>query len=76
MNVDNLTEFKDQTDFFNSTIVQYKSTNTILELHKTSQVKIFQEEPILEEIKAWTSSFLRNELQSGRIHDRRLREEV
>ncbi|CAK9185449.1 unnamed protein product [Ilex paraguariensis] len=51
-------------------------TNTILELYKASQIKISQEEPILDKIGVWTSSFLKKQVRSQTIEDPRLHKEV
>ncbi|CAI0474039.1 unnamed protein product, partial [Linum tenue] len=47
-------------DYFKSVLTQYKSNDTILELYKASLITtLLPSEPILDGIKDWTSSYLR-----------------
>ncbi|CAI0548956.1 unnamed protein product, partial [Linum tenue] len=65
-------------DYFKSVLTQYKSNDTILELYKASLTTLLPSEPILDGIKDWTSSYLR---QTSLSHndsdqDQRLAQEV
>ncbi|CAN1223507.1 Ent-kaur-16-ene synthase, chloroplastic [Linum perenne] len=48
-----------QEDYVKSVSTQYKSTETVLEMYKASLNTILPSEPILDRIKDWTSSYLR-----------------
>ncbi|CAI9781087.1 unnamed protein product [Fraxinus pennsylvanica] len=56
--------------------VQFTGVPTILELYKASQVTILEDENVLEKIHAWTSTFLKQQLQNHTVVDKRLRKEV
>ncbi|XP_050232510.1 ent-kaur-16-ene synthase, chloroplastic-like [Mercurialis annua] len=73
---DVLAQLSEEEHFFNSVSPQFKSINTILELFKASKLTIYENEPVLEKLEAWTSSFLKQQLLIGAIKDSQLREEV
>uniref|UniRef100_A0A2C9VM42 Uncharacterized protein n=1 Tax=Manihot esculenta TaxID=3983 RepID=A0A2C9VM42_MANES len=71
---DALVNFDKQEDTLSSSSNNIKSA---LELYKASQITIFQSEPVLERIYAWTSTYLGEELAStGGIQDKSLHDEV
>lgn len=50
---------------------------SVLELYKASQMTIFQNEPVLERIYAWTSTYLEEKAASaGEIQDKSLQNDV
>ncbi|XP_050212111.1 ent-kaurene synthase TSP4, chloroplastic-like [Mercurialis annua] len=53
-----------------------KDTKSILELFKASQTTIFEDEPILDKISSWTSTYLQQELANEKIADKSLHSEV
>ncbi|EEF36535.1 Ent-kaurene synthase B, chloroplast precursor, putative [Ricinus communis] len=53
-----------------------KDAKSTLELFKASQTTIFQDEPVLDKINAWTSTYLEKELRDGTIPDKSLHAEV
>ncbi|KAJ8775417.1 hypothetical protein K2173_023182 [Erythroxylum novogranatense] len=72
-----LGQYEEEKEILSSVDSRFRNVNTILELHKASQTFIYQNEPTLERIKAWTDAFLKQELQSGKLdQDKRLQEEV
>ncbi|KAL0393923.1 UNVERIFIED_CONTAM: Cis-abienol synthase, chloroplastic [Sesamum latifolium] len=73
---DELAEFIDREHFFNTVGVQYSGVTTVLELFRASQMRIYKEEAILEKIHAWTSAFLKQQLLSGSILDKRMHKKV
>ncbi|KAL0323969.1 UNVERIFIED_CONTAM: Cis-abienol synthase, chloroplastic [Sesamum calycinum] len=73
---DELAEFIDREHFFNMVGIQYSGVTTVLELFRASQMRIYKEEAILEKIHAWTSDFLKQQLLSGSILDKRLHKQV
>ncbi|KAL0312161.1 UNVERIFIED_CONTAM: Cis-abienol synthase, chloroplastic [Sesamum radiatum] len=73
---DELAEFIDREHFFNTVGIQYSGVTTVLELFRASQMRIYKEEAILEKIHAWTSAFLKQQLLSGSILDKRLHKKV
>lgn len=73
---DALEELADQDHFFNTVSPQFTNTETIIQLYRASQLPIFQNEPILDKINVWTSTFLRHQLLNQDIYDERLHKEV
>ncbi|XP_048227987.1 ent-kaurene synthase, chloroplastic isoform X1 [Ricinus communis] len=71
-----LSQYSEEEHYFSSVSPQFKNTNTILELFKASKIMIYQKEPVLEKLEAWTGSFLKQQMLTGAIQDQRLREEV
>ncbi|KAM7461960.1 hypothetical protein LguiA_030081 [Lonicera macranthoides] len=71
-----LEEYVDQEHFFNTSSPQITTANTIIELYKASEVKILEDEPILENIQNWTNTFLKHQLSNQEICDDQLRKEV
>ncbi|CAI0421419.1 unnamed protein product [Linum tenue] len=71
-----------QEEYMDSVLTQYKTTETILELYKASLTTILQSEPILDRMKDWTSSYLRQASLSsssspnGSDQEQRLAQEV
>ncbi|XP_050212109.1 ent-kaur-16-ene synthase, chloroplastic-like [Mercurialis annua] len=53
-----------------------KDTKSVLELFKASQTTIFEDEPILDKISVWTSTYLQQELANEQIPDKSLHSEV
>uniref|UniRef100_B9SIL7 Ent-sandaracopimaradiene synthase KSL3, chloroplastic n=1 Tax=Ricinus communis TaxID=3988 RepID=KSL3_RICCO len=68
---DALSKFEEQKHLYNP-----KDIKCVLELFKASQMAIFQNEPTLDRIYAWTSTYLKEKLLKGVISDKSLREEV
>ncbi|XP_050221130.1 ent-kaurene synthase-like 2 isoform X2 [Mercurialis annua] len=73
---DSLNQFSEEEQFFSLVSPQFKSTNTILELFKASKLIIYENEPILEKLEAWTDSFLKQQILIGAIKDSKLHEKV
>ncbi|KAM7466015.1 hypothetical protein LguiB_013577 [Lonicera macranthoides] len=73
---DSLEEYVDQEHFFNTSSPQITTANTIIELYKASEVKILEDEPILENIQNWTNTFLKHQLSNQEICDDQLRKEA
>ena len=73
---DVLSGFEKQQNFLISAPEYEKDIKSILELYKASLLPIFQNEPVLENIHAWTSTYLKEKLLSGQINDRSLHVEV
>ncbi|KAM7461961.1 hypothetical protein LguiA_030082 [Lonicera macranthoides] len=71
-----LEEYVDQEHFFNTSSPQITTVNTIIELYKASEVKILEDEPILENIQNWTNTFLKHQLSNQEICDDQLRKEA
>ncbi|EPS74670.1 hypothetical protein M569_00085 [Genlisea aurea] len=57
-------------------MVERSGITTVLELYRASQVRVYEEENILERINDWTTKFLKQELQSNNILDKKLKEQV
>nr|A0A2K9RFZ9.1 RecName: Full=Class I diterpene synthase TPS6, chloroplastic; AltName: Full=Labd-13(16),14-diene-9-ol synthase; AltName: Full=Syn-isopimara-7,15-diene synthase; AltName: Full=Terpene synthase 6; Short=VacTPS6 [Vitex agnus-castus]AUT77125.1 class I diterpene synthase [Vitex agnus-castus] len=55
---------------------QISDVTTVVELYRASQVRIYEEDSILEKLHAWTSTFLKQQLQSKTISDKKLHEQV
>ena len=74
----NLTNCADALSNFDEKekLLHAKETKSILELFKASQLSIFQDEPILDRIYAWTSTYLKEELVNGLILDKSLQAQV
>ncbi|XP_065865092.1 ent-kaur-16-ene synthase, chloroplastic-like [Euphorbia lathyris] len=76
---DSLAEFEKKEIFYHSSSANSaheSDTKSILELYKASQMKILQNEPVLDRIYGWTSIFLRDQLVKGLIENKSLYEEV
>ncbi|WCJ40673.1 Ent-kaurene synthase chloroplastic [Euphorbia peplus] len=75
---DSLAEFEKKEIFYHSSAASAHEidTKSILELFRASQMKILQNEPILDRIYDWTSIFLRDQLVKGLIENKSLYEEV
>ncbi|XP_022147909.1 ent-kaur-16-ene synthase, chloroplastic isoform X2 [Momordica charantia] len=76
---DQLTQFSE--DLFSNCLGGYlKDFGSSLELFKASQIIIYPDESILENINSWTNSFLSHGLSSGSVHsdrpDRLLKQEA
>ncbi|KAJ7964629.1 Terpene synthase [Quillaja saponaria] len=67
---DALSEFNTQDQCFNFGSANVIDTETILELYRASQISILQREPILENIYAWTSAFLKQATINGECHSK------
>ncbi|XP_057985895.1 ent-kaurene synthase TSP4, chloroplastic-like isoform X2 [Hevea brasiliensis] len=68
---DTLVNFDRQENVLNST----SNVKSVWELYKASQMTIFQNEPVLERIYAWTRTYLEKKLV-GTIQDKSLHNEV
>ncbi|XP_042386086.1 ent-kaur-16-ene synthase, chloroplastic-like [Zingiber officinale] len=53
-------------DYFNNALQGYKDVNTVLELYKTSQIKIFPNEQGLDKLASWSRMFLKEVLSTNR----------
>lgn len=73
--LDEFAEFVDQEHFFDTVGIQYDGVTTVLELYRASQIRIC-EEGILEQIHAWTSTFLKQQLLNESILNKRLEKQV
>ncbi|XP_065868372.1 acyclic sesquiterpene synthase-like isoform X2 [Euphorbia lathyris] len=76
---DCLAEFEKKEIFYHSSSANSaheSDTKSILELYKASQMKILQNEPVLDRIYDWTSIFLRDQLVKGLIENKSLYAEV
>ncbi|KAL2544639.1 Ent-kaur-16-ene synthase [Forsythia ovata] len=73
---DKLAAYTEQEHFFNTVSVQFTGVPTILELYRASQVTIHEDESVLDQIHAWTSTFLKQQLQNRTIVDKRLSKQV
>ncbi|KAL2517490.1 Ent-kaur-16-ene synthase [Abeliophyllum distichum] len=73
---DKLAAYTEQEHFFNIVSVQFTGVPTILELYRASQVTINEDESVLDQIHAWTSTFLKQQLQNRTIVDKRLSKRV
>ncbi|KAG8635866.1 terpene synthase 6, chloroplastic [Manihot esculenta] len=70
---DPLENFDKQENMLNSV----SDVKSVLELYKASQMTIFQNEPVLERIYAWTSTYLEEKAASaGEIQDKSLQNDV
>ncbi|XP_065872842.1 ent-kaur-16-ene synthase, chloroplastic-like isoform X1 [Euphorbia lathyris] len=68
---DVLESFEEEDNLFHM-----NDTKSVLELFKASQLTISQNEPILDRIYNWTTSYLKHELLNGSISDKSLQNEV
>ncbi|CAI9775669.1 unnamed protein product [Fraxinus pennsylvanica] len=73
---DDFEAYSDQENFFNTVSLQFTGVTTVLELFHTSQFKLYKNEDILDQIHAWTSMFLKQQLINNSIPDQRLHEQV
>nr|UNZ93471.1 diterpene synthase class I [Scutellaria baicalensis] len=73
---DELAEFVDQEHFFNIVHMHYSGVTTVLELYRASQIKIYEDEIILDKIHAWTKAFLKHQLINQSILDKQLQKQV
>ncbi|XP_065867881.1 terpene synthase 6, chloroplastic-like [Euphorbia lathyris] len=73
---DSLAKFEKKEIFYHSASVHESDTKSILELYKASQMRILQNEPVLDRIYGWTSILLRDQLVKGLIENKSLSEEV
>ncbi|XP_012841016.1 PREDICTED: beta-phellandrene synthase (neryl-diphosphate-cyclizing), chloroplastic-like [Erythranthe guttata] len=56
--------------------LQTTSVSTILELYRASQIRIHEDETNLDAINEWTTTFLKQQLLSETIPDKKLQEKV
>lgn len=49
---------------------QAKDINCILELYRDSEITIFQNEPVLDEIHNWTTSSMKKKLLAGAVQNK------
>ncbi|XP_051134967.1 nezukol synthase KSL3-like [Andrographis paniculata] len=73
---DELAAFVDEEDFFGTCGIQNTSVATCLELYRASQVRIYEEEPVLEKTLTWTREFLKQQVLNQNIPDKKLCTEV
>jgi len=64
---DGLIQFSKESSFYDSVQGHLKDSEALLELYKASQVQIFEEEPILENIGSWSAKLLDEQLCSNKI---------
>jgi hypothetical protein len=62
-----LTQFSEESSFYDSVQGHLNDSEALLELYKASQVQIFEEEPILENIGFWSAKLLDEQLCSKKI---------
>ncbi|XP_042383044.1 ent-kaur-16-ene synthase, chloroplastic-like isoform X1 [Zingiber officinale] len=53
-------------DYFSNALQGYKDVNTVLELYKASQIKIFPNEQGLDKLASWSRMFLKEVLSTNR----------
>ncbi|XP_074588496.1 ent-kaur-16-ene synthase, chloroplastic-like [Curcuma longa] len=64
---DCLSQLGDDEHYFNNTLPGYlKDVNTVLELYKASQIKIFPNEQGLDKLASWSRVFLKEALTTNR----------
>ncbi|XP_051135501.1 class I diterpene synthase 2, chloroplastic-like [Andrographis paniculata] len=73
---DELAAFVDEEKFFDTCGIQNTSIATCLELYRASQLRIYEEEQILEKILTWTREFLKKQVLNQNILDKKLCREV
>ncbi|PIA38483.1 hypothetical protein AQUCO_02800293v1 [Aquilegia coerulea] len=73
---DVLAEFNEEECFFSSSGHNLKDIYSVLELYKASEIKTSPDEKVLETLHSWTSSFLKQGLSNGLIHDEKCHKEV
>ncbi|OEL16801.1 Stemar-13-ene synthase [Dichanthelium oligosanthes] len=64
---DGLAQFSEESSFHDSVQGYLNDTEALLELYKASQVQIFEEELILENIGSWSTKLLKQQLWSNKI---------
>ncbi|KAK4435738.1 Cis-abienol synthase, chloroplastic [Sesamum alatum] len=73
---DELAAYVDQEHFFETVSLQMSGVDTVLELYRASQARLHEDETTLEKLHAWTSTFLKQQLLSKTILDKRLQKQV
>ncbi|XP_051135499.1 nezukol synthase KSL3-like, partial [Andrographis paniculata] len=73
---DELAKFVDEDKFFATCGIQNTCVATCLELYRASQVRIYEEELVLEKILSWSREFLKQQVLNQNIPDKKLRAEV
>lgn len=66
----------DEESFISSVSMQHGGADTVLELYRASQIRMNEEETILEKINGWTKPFLKKQLLNRSIQDKRLEKQV
>nr|A0A2K9RFZ2.1 RecName: Full=Class I diterpene synthase 2, chloroplastic; Short=VacTPS2; AltName: Full=(13S)-vitexifolin A synthase; AltName: Full=9,13-epoxylabda-14-ene synthase; AltName: Full=Viteagnusin D synthase; Flags: Precursor [Vitex agnus-castus]AUT77121.1 class I diterpene synthase [Vitex agnus-castus] len=56
--------------------LQISDVTAVIELYRASQERIYEEESTLEKLHAWTSTYLKQQLVSGTISDKKLHKQV
>lgn len=74
--LDQLAPYVDQVYFFDTVSLQMTGVATVLELYKASHIRLYEEESTLENLHAWTSKFLKQQLLSKTILDKQLQKKV
>lgn len=69
--IDGLSNYEEQEK-----LLYANDTKSILELFKASQLTVSADEPVLDRIFAWTSTYLNEELVNGAISEKNLQAEV
>jgi len=64
---DGLTQFSEESSFYDSVQGHLNDSEALLELYKASQVQIFAEEPVLENIGSWSAKLLNEQLCSNKV---------
>ena len=62
-----MTQFSEESSFYDLVQGHLNDSEALLELYKASQVQIFEEEPILENIGFWSAKLLDEQLCSKKI---------
>lgn len=55
---DGLAQFREESSFYDLVQGYLNDSEALLELYKASQVQIFEEEPVLENIGSWSAKLL------------------
>ena len=62
-----MTQFSEESSFYDSVQGHLNDSEALLELYKASQVQIFAEEPVLENIGSWSAKLLNEQLCSNKV---------
>ncbi|XP_051134966.1 nezukol synthase KSL3-like isoform X2 [Andrographis paniculata] len=73
---DELAAFVDEDKFFETCGIQNTGVATCLELYRASQMRIYEDEQVLEKILIWTRDFLKQQVLDQNIPDKKLCAEV
>ncbi|CAL4994541.1 unnamed protein product [Urochloa decumbens] len=62
-----LARFSEESSFHESVAGHLNDTEALLELYKASQIKILEDELILEKIRSWSAELLKQQLRANKI---------